>query len=330
MLEAKTIGLTVIPKRLAYYISAAFVCALLGAVLVIVFRELFSPLFLKAGIRGSSEKTALKLIPGLAAIRMEHYVYVPAVFFISLYFSLRHMLPGVGTASRLARRLVKDAWKVWVATLLLMPPFYLYILSPLLGDVFAALFPKYPGWDGLGNLWAWYKATYRRTLLVTGLPVVASGVASFVWLSYRHRYELVYPRLVPGVDASIRAAVVKHLLDGDYGEALFKAYRLVEEESRRTMERFGLKQGQGFGHNWQQMFANEEGPLAPRDRKWKIKGVRMFGQGAIHLFRNPMAHSDAPFTLEEAVVGIYVADLMLRILRSVVRVQHRDDQRGRE
>ena len=325
MLAARTIGLTVIPKRLAYYISTALVCALLATLLVIVFRELFSPLFLKAGLRGGSEEAAWKLIPGLAALRMEHYVYIPAAFLISLFLSLRHMLPGVGTASHLARRLVNDAWKVWVVALLLMPPFYLYLLAPLLGDVFAALFPRYPGWSDLGDLWAWYKATYKRTLLATGLPVVASGVASFVWLSYRHRHELVYPRLVPGVDASIRAAVVKHLLDGDYGEALFKAYRLVEEESRRTMERFGLKPGQSFGHNWQCMFANDNGPLTPRDRKWKIKGVKMFGQGAIHLFRNPMAHADTPFTLEEAVVGIYVADLMLRILRSAVRVQSRDD-----
>ncbi len=322
MLEARTVGLTVIPKRLAYYISAALVCALLAALLVIVFRELFSPLFLKVGLRGSSEEAALKLIPGLAALRVEHYVYIPAVFVISLYLSLRHMLPGVGTASRLARRLVKDGWKVWVATLLLMPPFYLYLLAPLLGDVFADLFPKYPGWGDLGDLWAWYKATYKRTLLVTGLPVVASGVASFVWLSYRHRYELVYPRLVPGVDASIRAVVVKHLLDGDYGEALFKAYRLVEEESRKTMERFGLKPGHGLGQNWRNMFADEHGPLVPRDReKWQVNGVKRFGQGAAALFRNPVAHGDHAFTLEEAVVGIYVADLMLKIMRSAVRAE---------
>lgn len=329
MLEAKSVGLPAIPRRIAYYTGTLGVCVLLAFLLIVVFREIFAPFFLKMGVQRGAPSTAIHLIPGLISIRLEHYVYLPAVFLASVYFSLRHMLSGVDRMLHLGREITKDFFRAWVVAFFLMPLFYVYVVSPLLGAQFKILFASYPPPTHLDLLWAWYKGGFKRILVVTGFPVFVSALSTYILLAYRHRNELSYPRLIPGADPAIRSLAIRHMLDGRYGDAVFSVYRYLDEETRKKAEEVGISPKSGLTQNWEILFSSK-GPLKLRDPKWTLSGIQNLGTGASKLFRNPMAHASPTFTLEEAVVGIYVADFLLKILRGAIRKRERGEKVVRE
>ncbi len=325
MLEAKSVGLPAIPRRIAYYTGTLGVCVLLAFLLIIVFREIFAPFFLKMGLKGGASSTVLRLIPGLVSLRLEHYVYLPAVLLASVYFSLRHMLAGTDRILHLGREITKDFFRAWILAFLFMPAVYVYLVSPLLGSQFKMLFASYPDPTHPGLLLGWYRESLKRILVITGFPVLVSALSTYMLLAYRHKNELSYPRLIPGADPTIRSLAMRHMLDGRYGDAMFSVYRYLDEEVRKVVEGLGITPRSGLTQNWEILFANK-GPLKPRDPKWRLGGIRSLGIGASILFRNPMAHSTPTFTLQEAVVGIYVADFLLGILRGAIRKRERGEK----
>ncbi len=323
MLGIESVGVFKAFRRATYYSGTILAVALLSTLLVIAFRELLAPLFVRVGILQSGERYALALLPGWIEVKLQHYIYLPAVVIASIYLVLRQITYGHDTGRRLVFQVLKDSLVLWAATFVGMPILYTRVFHPLLGDVFGNIFAGFPGTWESGPILEWYRAHYSRLILLSGLPTLSSAVASITWLLYRVRIETSYPDWIPGVDQRIRKDSLMLLLEGNYSDALVRAYKVLEDESRKTLHRFGLPDGHGLGQNWTLLFGQtnqkKEGPLIVRDGKWSMKGVRYFGLGAAQLFRNPAVHTQSSFTREEAIVGIYVADFLLRMLRNAVR-----------
>ncbi|RLC82141.1 MAG: hypothetical protein DRI61_02845 [Chloroflexi bacterium] len=130
-----------------------------------------------------------------------------------------------------------------------------------------------------------------------------------------------YPEFIPGVAQELRQACLYHLLAGDYDESVRQAYLTVEEALRKKLWRSGVRNpASGLGGMWIQAFGHPDpkkdkgGALALDLSEDEKQGIKNLGLGAANFFRNPIAHSRPGRTGEEAIVGIYLADLLLRII----------------
>ncbi len=305
MLDAKTVGVTRIPRVLGYILGISCAGSLTAIFLVTALREFFAPLFEKA-LSLSSEP--IPLFFNLMELDLKYYAYWPlAIVTVILVTGFRFLNPALTK-----KTFVKDLTVTFAILFVVAPLIYPHVKWAGFNKVFK---PPPLGQDA-DMIAYWLKVTSLKVLL----PVFAGVVSAYGWLYFRHLQEKRYPELIPGVAEEIRKTCLYHLLAGDYDESVRQAYITVEEALRRKLQRSGIQNpAPGLGKMWIQAFGHpskrdESGVLGSKLSEDEKQGVKSLGLGAASFFRNPTAHSRPGRTREEAIVGIYLADLLLKII----------------
>lgn len=305
MLDAKTVGVTKIPRVLSYILGVSGASSLTAIFLVTALREFFAPLFERM-LSLSSEPVYLFF--GLMELDLKYYAYWPlAIATVMLVTGFRFFNPALTK-----KTFVKD-FAITFAILFAVAPL---IYPHIRWAGFDRVFKLPPLGQNTRVMVYWLKATSLKVLL----PVFAGVLSAYGWLYFRHLREKRYPELIPGVADEIRRACLYHLLAGDYDESIRQAYITVEEALRRKLQRSGVQNPDpGLGKMWIQAFGHpsrrdESGVLGSKLSENEKQGVKSLGLGAASFFRNPTAHSRPGRTREEAIVGIYLADLLLKII----------------
>ena len=169
--------------------------------------------------------------------------------------------------------------------------------------------------DRLSEAWAWLNAkafvSWRpdqdtpdsRRVTDEGHRALALGLARL------HAAQRLDVELLPELEKAKR-----QFLQGDYEEAVFASFRVVEEEVRA---RAAMTAGDLGVKLMRQAFKTEVGPLTDSGAETgEQEAVSNLFAGAIGTFKNPSSHRtvdyDDPTLAAEAVL---LADLLLRLLR---------------
>lgn len=168
--------------------------------------------------------------------------------------------------------------------------------------------------DRLAEAWAWLDSRalvstrYGQTSADARQVTEEGRRALEMGLARLHAAERLTVELLPAIEKARR-----QFLQGDYEEAVFAAFRTVEEEVRRAS---GAGPSELGVRLIRQAFKPNDGPLSnpATDAGEQESMMHLFG-GAIGTFKNPSSHRnvnyDEPIFAAEAVL---LADLLLRIL----------------